>query len=204
LGFTPGLDDAEPDGSDEALSVWADPASRDRASDARGALILDDEIGAWTDRLGAERVLVVLDACHSGTGARGRREGAPPVKEVHADSLSLDPAAPWAAARAAAPPEASGARTVLLAASRAREQAYAGLDGEPSLFTRVLTEVLMEAPADWPLADAMASVRGHVESVSRGYGQMHSPRLEGGGALALADLLAPEAEPPLEDPAPFD
>lgn len=199
LASNPGLADAEPDGRDEALYVWADPASGG-ASGARGALILDDEIGAWTDQLGAKRVLVVLDACHSGTGARGRREGAPPVKEVMIDSLSLDPAAPWMTPSEApsAAPVASGERTILLAAARAREQAYAGLEGEPSLFTRILTEVLAEAPADWPLADAMASVRGHVESVSRGYGQMHSPRLEGGGALALADLLAPEADPPAD------
>jgi hypothetical protein len=193
LASNVGLVDREREGRDEAFYLWAD----DRAS---GALILDDEIGAWTDVLGAERVLVVLDACHSGTGARGRAPGIPPVKEVALDSVraTLDPSAPWASGEAAsgaassgsvAPPEA-GRGTVLLAAARDRETAYAGLPGEPSLFTATLARVLAETDPEVPLAEAVDAVRAYVEAVSAGYGSAHSPQVEGGRGLSLADLLA--------------
>jgi hypothetical protein len=55
--------DAEPDGKDEAIAVWG-------SGDDGGSLILDDELGALSDRLRAGRALFILDACHSGTGMR--------------------------------------------------------------------------------------------------------------------------------------
>ena len=181
LDANPGRADAEPDGRDEAVYVWADDGRS-------GSLVLDDEIGAWTDALGAEHVLVVLDACHSGTGARGENAGAPPVKEVDLKDVAatLDPAAPWRASEASG----GGSRTVLLAAAREREQAYAGPRGEPSLFTGVLARVLVSAPPETPLADAMRAVRTHVQAASRAYGQEHTPQLENGRGLSLADVLA--------------
>ena len=181
-----GRPDSEREGRDEAFYLWAD----DRAS---GALVLDDEIGAWTDALPARRVLVVLDACHSGTGARAVAGGGPPVKEVEIDDVrrTLDAAAPWASGASAAPGVAApdAGRTVLLAAARDREAAYAGLGGEPSLFTATLTEVLGALDPATPLAEAMRAVRARVEAVSTGYGAAHSPQLEGGAGLSLADLL---------------
>ncbi|MDB4950708.1 MAG: hypothetical protein JWM27_3357 [Gemmatimonadetes bacterium] len=58
-----GDQDAEPDGKDEAIVVWGQ-------GEDGGSLILDDELGAVSDRLRAGRALFVLDACHSGTGLR--------------------------------------------------------------------------------------------------------------------------------------
>jgi hypothetical protein len=58
-----GQADAEPDGKDEAIVVWGQ-------GEDGGSLVLDDELGAISDRLRAGRALFILDACHSGTGLR--------------------------------------------------------------------------------------------------------------------------------------
>jgi hypothetical protein len=58
-----GESDAEPDGKDEAIAVWG-------SGEDGGSLVLDDELGALSDRLRAGRALFILDACHSGTGMR--------------------------------------------------------------------------------------------------------------------------------------
>jgi hypothetical protein len=61
--------DSEPDGVDEALAVWGGPQS---------STILDDELGWLADQLPAQRTLLVVDACHSGTLSRAPDE----TKEV--------------------------------------------------------------------------------------------------------------------------
>jgi hypothetical protein len=52
----------EADGQDEALIPFDTYPGRN--------LLIDDEFGGLLDRIGSNRVLVVVDACHSGTGAR--------------------------------------------------------------------------------------------------------------------------------------
>lgn len=172
-----GRADAERDRRDEAVYVWADDGRR-------GSLVADDEVGAWAGALGARHVLVVLDACHSGTGARG--DGGAPAKEVPLKWIEgrLDPAAPWRR-----PPTAARRPVVLLAATRDDEQAYAGEDGAPSLFTGVLTDVLAAAPPDLPLADAMRTVVARVRVLSRNIGDEHTPQLEGDAGHAVGDVL---------------
>jgi hypothetical protein len=69
-------DDPEPDGLDEAF-VPADVSAWDAKNPPRpNELILDDEIGAWTDRLSqaGARVFLVADCCHSGSINRGPGE----------------------------------------------------------------------------------------------------------------------------------
>jgi hypothetical protein len=56
-----GVYDPEPDGRDEAILVWGS---------TEYANISDDELGILADRLEANRTLIVLDACHTGTGTR--------------------------------------------------------------------------------------------------------------------------------------
>jgi len=173
-----GRADAERDGRDEALYVWAD----DRR---HSALIADDEIGAWMGALAARHAVVVLDACHSGTGARGGP--GPAVKEVKAADVEalLDPAAPWTR------PVGAGARpVVLMAAARDQEVAFAGLDGRPSLFTDALVAVLGGTDAATSLADAMRQVASRVRAASRNLGSEHRPQFEGGAGLSLADVFS--------------
>jgi hypothetical protein len=53
----------EPDGLDEALCPWDATAEGEN-------LIRDDELGVWLDDLPAQRVTVILDCCHAGTGTK--------------------------------------------------------------------------------------------------------------------------------------
>jgi uncharacterized caspase-like protein len=53
----------EPDGLDEALCPWDATAEGEN-------LIRDDELGVWLDEIPAQRVTVVLDCCHAGTGTK--------------------------------------------------------------------------------------------------------------------------------------
>lgn len=69
-------EDHEPDGLDEAF-VPADVSAWDAKNPPRpNELILDDEIGAWTDRLSqaGARVFLVADCCHAGSINRGPGE----------------------------------------------------------------------------------------------------------------------------------
>ena len=54
--------DPEDDGMDEALYIWGE-------GDA--SVLLDDELGYMANELQAGNVLMLLDACFSGTGTRG-------------------------------------------------------------------------------------------------------------------------------------
>lgn len=173
-----GRADAERDGRDEALYVWADDGRH-------SALVTDDEVGAWMGALPARHAVVVLDACHSGTGARGG--DGPKAKEVRAVDVEdlLDPTAPWTR------PAPAASRTVVsLAAARDREVAFSGTDGEPSVFTAALTDVLGRVAAESPLADAMREVSDRVRAVSRAYGSEHHPQFDGGVGLTVHDVFS--------------
>ena len=62
-----GAMDPEPSGVDQALYMWSD--------NGNGGMLLDDEIGYLASRLRTDRVLIVSDACFSGSGTRGGEGG---------------------------------------------------------------------------------------------------------------------------------
>jgi hypothetical protein len=72
LGLTAPLD---PEDDDEALYVWG-------VSEG-SSLLLDDELGYLVDQLPAERILLLVDACFSGTISRGPIQ----TKEVFPDEV---------------------------------------------------------------------------------------------------------------------
>jgi hypothetical protein len=76
LGLT-GEADPEDDGTDESITLWNAPPDQG----GRGTVILDDELGVLVRQLRTERMLMILDACHSGTGTRGTSVDHP-VKEL--------------------------------------------------------------------------------------------------------------------------
>lgn len=171
--------DIEADDQDEALYVWADAGERSSA-------IVDDELGAWVGGLATDRVLVVLDACHSGTATRGPEGwiyGLAPKGVRYADVAPvLD-----APTRPEVPP-VSALRHTLLAAARDQEVALSGLPGDPSLFTAVLTDALRESEPNLELADLMRGVRRIVQARSRQFRSEHTPQLEG-RSQTIADVF---------------
>lgn len=88
----------EPDGYDEAIVSLNAPISPER-SNRFDLHLRDDEIGRWVDSIrrkaGPEGdVLVVLDACYSGTGTRsGLRTGLNPGQKVRGTGKSFGPPA---------------------------------------------------------------------------------------------------------------
>ncbi len=63
-GDPAGVADKETDDRDEALALWGSQG------DLYGYL-LDDEVGVLIDELRTDRILMILDDCHSGTATRG-------------------------------------------------------------------------------------------------------------------------------------
>jgi hypothetical protein len=156
--------DPETDGRDEALLL------------GDGTLLLDDEIGALADRLSADRILIVLDSCFSGTGSRGsgwsRGVSWAKAREFAVLPEDIEKTAPPAVAASMTSPDEiqdilrDPGRHVLLAASGENEEARSmiGLRGAtdttPSgVFTWFLVDALEKATAETTFDEALADVQ---------------------------------------------
>ena len=206
-GVTAPLDN-ESDNVDEAFAVWDDDG---RSS----SLILDDELGLLTDQLTTSHAMIVLDACHSGTGTRGRSDSPLVEKRVPLDSLTnlvrptayLKGAGDTPALDASATTDdvsvgdvlARPQRHILLTAARADEKALAGSGGrikdprmlEASAFTHFLAEQLRAADASTTFADLMTEVQRQTLSYAQSRaGQSQTPQVEGNAqSQRVADFL---------------
>jgi len=163
--------DAEEDGRDEALAVWA--------LDENNTFILDDELGMLADGLSAERVLVMLDSCHSGTGTRARGEkqiadfaGLKDTFTIPATFVGVGKdGAPSGSYKGGALKELVMRRQnhVLLTAAAADETALTGRDwpdygGVASVFTYHLARAFDAAGAAATFADIGAVVRDQARA----------------------------------------
>ena len=203
VGVTAPLD-AEDDDVDEAFAVWDDNG---RSS----SLVLDDELGLLADQLTTDRALIVLDACHSGTGTRGDGDSPLAVKRVSLDSLtdlllptSYLKASPDASSTSAADINvgevlARPQRHILLTAARAEEKALAGSGSQTkdprsvqaSVFTHFLAEELRSMDASTTFADLMTEVQRQTLSYAQSRtGQSQTPQAEGNAqSERVADFL---------------
>lgn len=171
------------DGFDEALVPWDARDTHDPRQ-----LVLDDEIGAWLDRLGTANVTMIVDACFSGTVTRGSP-----------DTSSTAPVArgprppPYATLGAGDMLEAGHrANHTLLTAASSSELAYektfhpgAVVSG---VFTRYLTEALDGASPNTRFDDLLQQVRTKV-------GQGQTPQLEGDRAARIFKVGAAAVVP---------
>ncbi len=169
------LDD-EPDGKDEALAVWGSGGS---------GILLDDELGYLVDRLSAGRVLILLDACFSGTGTRGP-DGEPKGRELAALVDFSMPDAFMAPSTGIASDVLGDPEThVLLSASDDDEVAYTAggwprFGGIASVFTYYLAVALTDAGPDLTLEQLGAQVRDQSVRYSlQTYGVAQTPQTEG-------------------------
>lgn len=164
-GITAPLDDEEDD-VDEAFVLWGHTEA--------ASLVLDDELGLITGQLDTDHALVILDACHSGTGTRGPASTDLPIKQVTLDEMGdrlafpddaaflkstadlralggapsgEDPPAPSSSA-GVSELLAQSRQHVLLSAARAEETALAGAGAEAKstdVRASVFTHFLVEA-----------------------------------------------------------
>ncbi|MEO7646623.1 MAG: caspase family protein [Gemmatimonadaceae bacterium] len=144
-------------------------------------LVLDDEIGAWLDRLGTRNVTVIVDACFSGTVTRGSPDVAGPTAPV-----ARGPRPPPYAKLSVTGGMLEGGRRMnhtLLTAASSSELAYektfhpgAVVSG---VFTRHLAEALDGADRNNTRFDDL------VQQVQTKVGQGQTPQLEGDRAARI-------------------
>jgi len=184
VGIT-GADDPEEDGKDEAIYVWGNTAEE------KGSLILDDEIGILANELNAGRVLLVLDACFSGTGSRAAG-GFPKIVAFKDVKGTLDvpksylAASPRGAkAMASAGTLAQPAKHILLAASSDKEVSWTASGwpkrgGLASVFTYYLVDAMANAPAGTTIQQLMGTVGDETVNYAKAkYGKTQTPQAEG-------------------------
>jgi len=174
VGIT-GANDPEEDGKDEAIYVWGTTAEE------KGSLLLDDELGILANELNAGHVLLVLDACYSGTGSRSGG-GFPKIVAFKDVKGTIDvPKSYLAAGTAAAQP----AKHILLAASSDREVSWTAggwprRGGLASVFTYYLVEAMAAAPAGTTIQQLMSQVGQETVTYAKAkYGKTQTPQAEG-------------------------
>lgn len=177
VGLT-GADDPEEDGKDEAIYVWGNTAEE------KGSLIIDDELGILAGELKAAHVLIVLDACYSGTGTRGpASKGSPKLARFKDIKGTLDLPKTYLGTKGQKPDLPAG--HILLSASNDKEVSWTASGwpnrgGLASVFTYFLVEAMYKAPPGTTIEQLMASVGDQTNSYAKNtYGKTQSPQAEG-------------------------
>jgi hypothetical protein len=176
VGLT-GPDDAEADGKDEALYVWGNTAEE------RGSLILDDELGVLAGELEARQVLIVIDACYSGTGTRGRIGGKPKLARLKEIKGLLDLPNTYLGTKGMKSDLPAG--QILLSASSDKEVSWTASGwpdrgGLASVFTYYLVEAMSKTQPETTVEQLMSEVAGLTNDYAKiRYGKTQTPQMEG-------------------------
>ncbi len=185
LALTGALD-PEPDQVDEALFMWG--------ADGRGGVLLDDELGFLASQLRTDRVLMIMDACFSGTGTMGGSTGQ--SKEQKWVDVKGNTTVPTtfltSSAKGEAPAAGAGGdllsepqRHLLLAASTDDQLSWTAsgwpkYGGTISVFTYYLAEALEAAAPNATFAQVMGGVQQKTLAFTEAnYNARQSPRPEG-------------------------
>lgn len=187
LALTGNLD-PEPDNVDEALVMWG--------ADGRGGIVLDDELGFLATRLRTDRVLMIMDACFSGTGTRGAAGGQ--SKEVKFSDVQGNLTVPTSFLTDSAPAASTASkagdvsdllgepeRHLLLAASSDDQLSWTAsgwpkYGGTISVFTYYLAEAMEAAPENATFSSLMQGVRGKTLAYTQSnYNARQTPQPEG-------------------------
>lgn len=196
LALTGALD-PEPDQVDEALYMWG--------ADGRGGVLLDDELGFLASQLKTDRVLMIFDACFSGTGTMGGGTGE--AKEQKWEDVKGNVTLPTtfltSSAKGETPAATGGGdllrepqRHVLLAASTDDQLSWTAsgwpkYGGTVSVFTYYLAEALEAAPPTATFSQVMDGVqRKTLAYTETNYNARQTPRPEGSRSGAtIRDFL---------------
>jgi len=180
---TPDENSDEEDGIDETLC----PVNALGTDDA--TWLTDDRLGAWLAQLRTHNVTVILDACFSGTATRmGER----------ARLKTMDFGFYPTQRHAKVTFDRKELQHIVLAASSPEQTSWMLADQKGSVFTRFLTEVLVNVAADVTYDALMQDVIPRVQQyVSRYYNNAdQTPQVEGNGQTPVffnTDLNAPPA-----------
>ncbi|MEO6332146.1 MAG: caspase family protein [Gemmatimonadaceae bacterium] len=183
-----GAMDPEPDNVDEALVMWG--------ADGRGGILLDDELGFLASRLRTDRVLMIMDACFSGTGTRGGAGGQ--AKEVKFSDVKGNLTVPISFLTDGAPAGLSASKSgdatdllgepdrhLLLAASSDDQLSWTAsgwpkYGGTISVFTYYLAEAMEASAQNATFAQVMQGVSSKTLAYTQSnYNARQSPQPEG-------------------------
>lgn len=189
--------DPEQDNVDEALFLWG--------ADGRGGVLLDDELGFLASSLKTDRVLMIMDACFSGTGTRGAATGqAKEQKWTDVKGNVTVPTTFLTSSAADIAPKSGDAtdfmrepqRHMLLAASSDDELSWTAsgwpkYGGTISVFTYYLAEALEAAAPTATFSQVMQGVSGKTLAFTRAnYSAAQTPRPEGSrSTTAIREFL---------------
>jgi hypothetical protein len=192
-------DEQGDDGADEVLVLYdARPAPGLGHDPAHGGLLVDDELGHLLGAIPSERVLVILDACHSGTATKafdwGRLLGLGGGAEAQSHDIR---ASNKFASYPGIPPSDGGdmglsdpqANYVAIAAAGDGETALPSREG--SYFTRGVYRAVLDGFArSSPITPRvlMEEARAYIHA-RVGPPDTYTPRLSGNPALSDRSLL---------------
>lgn len=180
----PDLNGDEDDGRDEALTLH-DLSQR---RNGYGGVLLDDQLSQMLAALPSDNVMMIVDACHSGTVTRGITQSVALATRAYGDNSFQvkalpfidDPAPGPSAPDTPARKDITGAGVVTLSAAQDHERALATRRG--STFTLALSESLETAGPDATFRQILAMSREIIEErVDRQY--LFRPNLTGDEAL---------------------
>ena len=198
----PDFDGDERDQADEAICVHdmepADPAT----------WITDDVLRHHLSQIQSNRVTVLLECCHSGTGTRGLQSDAAGgvryldlgfgrSQEMYRNlSVSTGMKAPT-----------NNPQHVLLSACASHELAReVGPAG--GFFRLALEQAIADSPLDTPLEKLQGTVQGFIDALMARTAnpRKQTPQIEGNARVSLLDLLAaevPAGSPLAQPPVPL-
>ncbi len=153
-GRTSNLDGTEPDGYDEYLVPY--DGRLEPADAIRQTMLLDKTFGRWVQELDGRRLVVIIDACHSG----GQTQAA--VKALTA----AHPATPFRkfffATMWRRTKDIGQRETAVLASSRATQVSFERRGGDLSVMTHFLVEKLKNSAGPVTLLDAVEYLKAQV------------------------------------------
>jgi uncharacterized caspase-like protein len=153
-GRTSNLDGTEPDGYDEYLVPY--DGRLEPADAIRRTMLLDKTFGRWVQELDGRRLLVIIDACHSGgqtqAAVKALTGGAPatPFRKFFFATM-------WKRTK-----DIGQRETAVLASSRATQVSFERRGGELSVMTHFLIERLTSSAGPVTLLDAVEYVQAQV------------------------------------------
>jgi uncharacterized caspase-like protein len=168
-GRTSNLDGTEPDGYDEYLVPY--DGRLEPAAAVRSTMLLDKTFGRWVQELDGRRLVVIIDACHSG----GQTQAA--VKALTAGA----PATPFRkfffATMWKRTKDIGQRETAVLASSRATQVSFERRGGELSVMTHFLVEKLANSTGPVTLLEAVDYLKAQVPAfVEKNYpGTIQTP-----------------------------
>lgn len=190
--LTPDFDGDEDDQYDETLCPVNISGIRQET------WVTDDMLRQWLTELRTDRVTVILDACHSGTGTRAAPPLMPKAMDIGFGTHVGRPAK--AHFRDAAMHHA------LIAGSSAAQSSYVAHDQSGGVLTTFLAETLMNTAKDVTFERLMQQLVPQVEAYVSAYynNATQTPQFEGDSAQPVFFVTASELPPNHAAPAPVE